>query len=161
MSSLVVPGSSAQQAFRARGDRDTARSARLKIDGDAIQRLHTRSIEFAATFFSTGETVARSESRSRSAYYSVIARAVANLPNNNRETRLALYDRAEIALAAELLQNPQVSDEQVAVERLALERAIRKVECDAREKGQPTIGDGEKQRWSFPSFRSLFRVLRH
>jgi len=39
------------------------------------------------------------------AYYSVISRAVSRLPNNTREARAALYDRAEIALSVELLQD--------------------------------------------------------
>jgi len=161
MSSLAFPGSDPRQAFAARRHRDTAKSTGLKIDDHAIQRLHTRSIEFAASFFSADEAAPRLESRSRSAYYSVIARAISRLPNDTREARRALYDRAEIALAAELLRDPQVTDEQVAVERLALERAIRKVEHDARKKEQPTIRYREKHRWSFASLRTFFRALRH
>ena len=78
-----------------------------------------------------------SEVRSRSAYYSVIACAVSRLPNNTRDARLALYDRAEIALTVELLKEPEISDEQAAVERLAFERAIIKIEGDARKKEMP------------------------
>jgi hypothetical protein len=80
---------------------------------------------------SSDESELRSEVRSKSAYYSVIARAVSRLSNNTRDARLALYDRAEIALTAELRQYPEISDEQVAIERLALERAILKIEGDA------------------------------
>src|SRR5947209_842261 len=125
MASLAIPGSSPQQTFRSRRHRDK-NSPQPKVDSEAIQRLHSRTTKFAAAFSATDE--APFESRSRSAYYSVMAGAVSKLPNNSREARRALYDRAEIALAAELLQDPQVSDEQVAVERLALERAVRKIE---------------------------------
>ena len=59
------------------------------------------------------------------------------LPNNTPQARQALYDRAGIALGAELLHDPEISDEQVAGERLALERAMRKVEDDERRKEQP------------------------
>jgi hypothetical protein len=74
------------------------------------------------------------EVQSRSAYYSLIAQAVARLPSNTRDARLALYDRAEIALTVELLKHPELSDEQAATERLAFERAIIKIEGDARKK---------------------------
>jgi hypothetical protein len=85
-----------------------------------------------------------SELRSNNTYYSVIARAVSRLPNNTHAARQALYDRAAIAFAAELLQDPQVSDEQAAVEWRALEGAIRKVERDERKK----------------DFASFFRIFR-
>jgi hypothetical protein len=85
-----------------------------------------------------------SELRSNSTYYSVITRAVSRLPTNTHAARQALYDRAAIAFAAELLQDPQVSDEQAAVERRALEGAIRKVERDERKK----------------DFASFFRIFR-
>jgi len=41
-----------------------------------------------------------------------------------------LYDRAEVALNTVLL-HPEISDEQATVERLALGRAIGKIEQDA------------------------------
>ena len=68
------------------------------------------------------------------AYYSVISRAVSRLPNNTHEARAALYDRAEIALSVELLQDQRVSGERVAVERLAFEKVVRKVEGKARKR---------------------------
>jgi len=92
--------------------------------------------------------------RSRSAYYSVIARAVARLPKNTRDARFALYDRAEVELAAELLQVPKISDEQAAIERLALERAIRKIEGDARKREMPKQLP-ERHRRAFTSFLAL------
>jgi hypothetical protein len=67
----------------------------------------------------------------------VLAGAVSGLPRNNRDARLALYDRAEIALTAELLKHSEISDEQVAVERLALESAIRRIESQVRRKESP------------------------
>jgi len=60
----------------------------------------------------------------------LLARAVFQLPKNTRTARLALYDRAEVALNTVLL-HPQISDEQATVERLALGRAIGKIEQDA------------------------------
>jgi hypothetical protein len=85
------------------------------------------------------------------AYYSVISRAVSRLPNNTREARAALYDRAGIVLSAELQQDPGVSGERVAVEHLAFEKAVRKVESEARKR--------ERYRWltSFLSFSRFFK----
>ena len=64
----------------------------------------------------------------------MLAGAVSRLPNNTRDARLALYDLAEIALIAELLNYPEISDEQMAMERVALENAIRKIENEVRKK---------------------------
>jgi hypothetical protein len=86
-----------------------------------------------------------------SAYYSVIASAVSKLPDNTRDARLALYDVAEIALTSELLQQPEISDEQLAVQRLALEWAIRKIESAVRKKEQPEQLEEKEQR-PFTSF---------
>ena len=159
MSSLTIPASTPREvAFRARRNRDTAKPAQLNIDDDTIQRLYVRTVRFPASFLATDESALRSEVRSKSAYYSVIARAVSRLPNNTRDARLALYDRAEIALTAELLQDPKISDEQTAVERLALERAVCKIESDARKKEKPNQLR-EKHRRPFISFLSFFRVF--
>jgi hypothetical protein len=95
-----------------------------------------------------------SEVRTKSAYYSLIARAVAELPNNTRDARLALYDRAEIALTVKLLDDPDISDEQAAVERLAFERAIIKVEGDAR-KTDMRKQSRDKHRRPFTAFLSF------
>ena len=141
--------------------RDRAKSAQLNMDDDAIQRLQTRTAKFVAEFAATDKAATPSETWSRSAYYSVIARAVSRLPNNTREARQALYDRAGIALAAELLHGEDpLSDEQVATERLAFERAIHKVERDAGKREQPTTHEEpqEKRRRPFSSFLSFFRV---
>jgi hypothetical protein len=145
--------------------RDTAKSAQLNIDDDAAQHLHARVAKLAAGISATDEADFASY-RTRSAYYSVIARAVSRLPSNTREARQALYDRAGIALAAQLLQERELplSDEQVAIERLAFERAIRTVEREARKKEPPTSHDQipqEHRRGPFSSFLSFFRSFRH
>ena len=81
----------------------------------------------------------------------MIARAVSRLPNNTRDARLALYDLAEIALTAKLLESSEISDEQMAAQRLALEWTIRKIECEARKEEQPEKLQ-EKQQRPFTSF---------
>jgi hypothetical protein len=139
--------------------RDTAKSAQLNIDDDAIHRLHARIAKFGASFSVTEELALPSEVRSKSAYYSVIARAVSRLPNNTREARQALYDRAEIALAAELLHDAKISDERAGDERLALERAIRKIEGDARRRENPKKLQQTHQR-PITSFVTFFRIFK-
>jgi hypothetical protein len=74
----------------------------------------------------------------------VLAGAVSRLPNNTRDARLALYDLAEIALTAELLNDPEISDEQVAEERLALESAIRRIESQVL-KERPAQQAGQRR----------------
>src|SRR5262249_9697181 len=143
-------------AFRSRRNRDAAKPAQLDIDDDTIQRPHAWPARFPASFLATDAL--RSEVRTKSAYYSVIARAVSRLPNNTRDTRLALYDRAEIALTAELLQDPRITDEEAAVERLALERAVCKIESDARRKERHNQLR-EKHRRPFISLLSFFAVF--
>jgi hypothetical protein len=144
--------------------RGSAKSAQLKIDDDLVQHLRTRTARLAAGISTTDEADFASY-RTRSAYYSVIARAVSTLPHNTREARQALYDRAGIALAAQLLQDqePPLSDEQVAIERLAFERAIRTIEREARKNEQPTNHDQIQQEHGrpFSSFLSFFQFFRH
>ena len=122
--------------------RDPAKSAQLNIDDDA---------DGAAP---------HSEVRSSTAYYAVIAGAVSKLPNNTPQARQALYDRAGIALGAELLHDPEISDEQVAGERLALERAMRKVEDDEHRKEQPPRPPQQSGRGPFALLLSLLHVFR-
>jgi hypothetical protein len=134
--------------------RDTAKAPSLNMHDDAIQQ--------GAGLSPTDAAATQSEVRSgpiTSDYYSVLARAVSELPNNIREARQALYDRAEVALVAELLQDPQVSEAQVTDERLAFERAIRMVERDTRKKMRRTRDDQEQPHGRFSSFRSFFRVV--
>jgi hypothetical protein len=85
----------------------------------------------------------------------VIARAVSKLTNNTHDARLALYDRAELALTAELLQHPEISDEQMTVQRLALEWAIRKIESEGRKKQSEQLQEQEREQRPFTSFLSF------
>ena len=110
------------------------KSAQRDGDDEASGPLHMPGSRFPRALYATDGTMIPAEVQSRSAYYSLIAQAVARLPSNTRDARLALYDRAEIALTVELLQHPEISDEQKAAERLTFERAIIKIEGDARKK---------------------------
>jgi hypothetical protein len=150
---MSLPIAPRKVAFRARGNRDTAKLAQLNIDDDTIRRLRVRTGKFPAPFSAPDETTLRTQV-SKSPYYSLIARAVCKLPNNTRAARLALYDRAEIAATAALL-DLKVSDEQAAIERLAFERAIRKIEGDAWKKEMPDELQENHPR-SFASLLSFF-----
>ena len=103
--------------------RDAGRSAQHNIDDDAAQHISA-----------TDEAAPQSDTtslRSTTDYYPVIARGVSMLPNNTREARQALYDRAWVALAAHLRErDPPASDPQVASEELAFQSAICKVEVE-------------------------------
>ena len=156
---MSLPIAPRKVAFRARGNRDTAKLAQLNIDDDTIRRLRVRTGKFPAPFSTPDETTLRTEV-SKSPYYSLIARAVCRLPNNTRAARLALYDRAEIAATAALL-DLKVSDEQAAIERLAFERAIRKIEGDALKEEMPNELQ-EKPPRRFSSLLSFFASsMRH
>jgi len=147
MSGLTIHRSTPRDiSFGVPRNRDTAKSVQLKIDDHNIRRLRVRKGKFPAAFSATEESGIWSDARSRSAYYSVIARGVSKLANNTRNARLALYELAEIALTAELLEHPEISDEQMAVQRLALEWAIRKIESEARKKEQPEQLQEKEQR---------------
>jgi hypothetical protein len=156
MSSLANPASTPQKlAIRARHNWSIGKLGQPGSDDHSIGRLHIPAARFPTSYSSaTDATTSASEVRSRSAYYSVIARAVARLPENTRDARFALYDRAEVELAADLLQDPKISDEQAAIERLALERAIRKIEGDARKRETPKQLP-ERHRRAFTSFLAL------
>jgi hypothetical protein len=99
-------------------------TTRRETSADISPRLRRRMAKFSASLSAPRGLLAQSEFQSRSAYYSLIAGAVSRLPNNTRDARLALYDRAETALTAELLGRAEITDEQVATERLALEKAF-------------------------------------
>ncbi len=76
-------------------------------------------------------------------YHPLIARAVAGLDKNTGENRRALYERARVALVAQLRGVvPALEESEITRERLALEEAIRKVEAEAarqaREAARPT-----------------------
>src|SRR6059058_460776 len=77
-------------------------------------------------------------------YHPLIARAVAGLEKNTGENRRALYERARVALVAQLRGVvPALDESEITRERLALEEAIRKVEAEAarhaREMARPNI----------------------
>ena len=101
----------------------------LNVDDDTFRRLRIRTGSLPVSLAAGDEDKLRCEV-SKSSYYTLLARAISQLPRNTRTARLALYDRAEVALNAVLLQ-PEISDEQATFERLALVRAIRKIEHDA------------------------------
>jgi hypothetical protein len=65
-------------------------------------------------------------------YYPLIARAVAGLDKNTGDARRTLYERARVALVAQLRGvTPTLDESDVTRERLALEEAIRKVEGES------------------------------
>src|SRR5580692_11578371 len=68
-------------------------------------------------------------------YHQLIARAVEGLDRSTGEARRALYERARNALVAQLRSN-QISEGDINKERLALEKAIRKVEAEAARKSR-------------------------
>jgi hypothetical protein len=156
MSSRANPASTPQElASRARRNRSIGKPGQPGRDDHAVRPIP--AAKFPTSYSATDATTS-SEVRSKSAYYSVIARAVARLPKNSRDARFALYDRAEVELAAELLQDPKISDERAAIERLALERAIRKIEGDARKREMPKQlpeQSPERHRRAFTSFLAL------
>jgi hypothetical protein len=150
MSSRANPASTPQKpAFRARRHSSVGKSRQPGRDDHAVGAIP--AAKFPTSYSATDAITSASEVRSRSAYYSVIARAVARLPKNTRDARFALYDRAEVELAAELLRDPEISDEQAAIERLALERAIRKIEGDAQKREMPKQSP-ERHRRAFTSY---------
>jgi len=65
-------------------------------------------------------------------YHPLIARAVSGLEKNTGENRRSLYERARVALVAQLRGVvPALEESEITRERLALEEAIRKVEAEA------------------------------
>ena len=68
-------------------------------------------------------------------YHPLILRAVEGLDKNTGENRRALYERARIALVAQLRGvQPALDESEITRERLALEEAIRKVEAESARK---------------------------
>src|SRR4029079_15301390 len=77
-------------------------------------------------------------------YHPLISRAVTGLEKNTGENRRALYERARVALVAQLRGVvPALEESEITRERLALEEAIRKVEAEAarqaRESARPNV----------------------
>ncbi len=70
-------------------------------------------------------------------YHPLILRAVEGLDKNTGENRRALYERARIALVAQLRGvQPALDESEITRERLALEEAIRKVEAESARKAR-------------------------
>jgi len=66
-------------------------------------------------------------------YYSTIARAISGLPGKTEEARGAIYELARTALQKRLgALDPPISETDLAIERLALEAAIQRVETESR-----------------------------
>ncbi|KFG70079.1 hypothetical protein [Microvirga sp. BSC39] len=64
-------------------------------------------------------------------YYPLIARAVEGLPEQNPDTRHAVYERARTALIAQLRSlNPPLSEAEIQQESRSLDEAIARVEAD-------------------------------
>jgi hypothetical protein len=62
-------------------------------------------------------------------FYPLLSRAIANLPDNTPEARLALYERARSVLLSQLRSlDPPLPEADIARERLALEDVIRRLE---------------------------------
>jgi len=65
-------------------------------------------------------------------YYPVIARLVADLEQNTGKSRIEIYQRARATLLGQLQGlNPPLTESEITLERLSLEKAIRKVEAEA------------------------------
>jgi nitrite reductase/ring-hydroxylating ferredoxin subunit len=74
-------------------------------------------------------------------YYSIIARAVGGLDPNTGAARRRLYDRARVALVAEMRSAENALDEaDILVAQASLERAILKIEADAFDNRCPHMG---------------------
>ena len=76
-------------------------------------------------------------------YYSIIARAVGGLDPNTGAARRRLYDRARVALVAEMRSAENALDEaDILVAQASLERAILKIEADAEPDEDDDQADG-------------------
>jgi len=65
-------------------------------------------------------------------YYSLLARAVAALPQSSRETRAAVYERARKALLTQLRAiQPPAAEADIAAQSRALDEAIARIEAEA------------------------------
>jgi hypothetical protein len=71
-------------------------------------------------------------------YHSLLARAVASLPQSSRETRAAVFERARKALLTQLRAiQPPVAEADIAAEGRALDEAIARIEAEAAAKPSP------------------------
>ena len=84
-------------------------------------------------------------------YHPLIARAVSGLEKNSGENRRALYERARIALVAQLRGVvPALEESEITRERLSLEEAIRKVEAEAARQAREAIRPAVPRRTELP-----------
>jgi hypothetical protein len=92
-------------------------------------------------------------------YYPLIARAISGLDvNAPGEQRRALYERARVALIAQLRGvEPSLSESEITRERLALEEAVRKVESEAAQRAREASRGGGDSR-SGDAFRAASRA---
>lgn len=71
-------------------------------------------------------------------YYSLLARAVGNLPDSNPVTRRAIYERARAALLGQLRGlDPPAPEADIGRESTALDSAIARLEIEIDSKAQP------------------------
>jgi hypothetical protein len=84
-------------------------------------------------------------------YHPLIARAVTGLEKNTGENRRALYERARVALVAQLRGVvPALEESEITRERLALEEAIRKVEAEAARQAREVARPKPARRTEIP-----------
>src|SRR5690348_1715570 len=77
-------------------------------------------------------------------YTPLIQRAIDGLENNTGENRRVLYERARVALTAQLRgMDPPLEESEITRERLALEEAIRNVESEAVKRGREDTGGSD------------------
>ena len=87
-------------------------------------------------------------------YYSVITRAVANLPDNTSAARHALYERARTAFFSHL-SRVALSKADIVGMRLSLEEAIQQVEAESAHAVSYSIRIGSRLRW-LSALRTLY-----
>src|SRR3954469_8078322 len=84
-------------------------------------------------------------------YHPLIARAVTGLEKNTGENRRALYERARVALVAQLRGVvPALDESEITRERLSLEEGIRKVEAEAARQGGEAVRPPLPRRTELP-----------
>src|SRR5260221_12737524 len=84
-------------------------------------------------------------------YHPLIGRAVSGLEKNSGENRRALYERARIALVAQLRGVvPALEESEITRERLSLEEAIRKVEAEAARQAREAVRPAVPRRTELP-----------
>lgn len=79
-------------------------------------------------------------------YFAILKRAVGALPDENREQRQAVYDKARKALLAQLQQmDPPLAPSEISKQRVALEEAIRSVEQELSKAADSAESDQQKE----------------